>query len=49
MADRQYQTPEAYQSALANILEEARKIYEAKKGEGFQTYDQPRIAGFTPN
>lgn len=48
MADRQYQTPKPYEDALANILEEARKIYEAKKGEGFQTYDQPRIAGFTP-
>ena len=48
MADRQYQTPKPYEDALANILEEARKLYEAKKGEGFQTYDQPRIAGFTP-
>ena len=48
MSDQQYQTPQPYQSALANILEEARKIYEAKKGEGYQTYDQARIAGFTP-
>lgn len=44
----QYTTPEDYKSGLADILKEAKNIYEAKKAAGFQTYGAPRIAGFSP-
>lgn len=44
----QYETPEDYKSGLADILKEAKNIYEAKKAAGFQTYGAPRIAGFSP-
>jgi hypothetical protein len=44
----QYPTPQSYKDALENILGEAKNIYETKKGLGFQTYGQPRIAGFSP-
>ena len=44
----QFQTPEDYKSGLADVLKEAKNIYEAKKELGYQTYGGPRIAGFSP-
>ena len=43
-----YDLPTDYKSGLADILGEAKKLYEAKKETGYQTYEGPRIAGFTP-
>jgi len=43
-----YDIPKDYTSGLADLLKEAKNIYEAKKGAGFQTYTAPRIAGFSP-
>lgn len=43
-----YDLPTDYKSGLADILSEAKKLYEARKQTGFQTYEGPRIAGFTP-
>jgi len=43
-----YNLPTDYKSGLADILSEAKKLYEARKQTGFQTYEGPRIAGFTP-
>lgn len=43
-----YNLPTDYKSGLADILGEAKKLYEAKKETGYQTYEGPRIAGFTP-
>ena len=43
-----YKTPEDFRSGLADLLSEAKKIYEAKKQLGFQDYEGERIAGFTP-
>ena len=48
MAEMQYETPQDYKSGLADILKEAKNIYEAKKAQGFPTYGGPRIAGFAP-
>ena len=48
MAEQQYTTPEDFKSGLADILKEAKNIYEAKKVQGFPTYPGPRIAGFAP-
>jgi len=49
MAEQQYTTPQSYKDALESILGEAKKIYETKKGEGYQQYGGPRIAGFSPD
>lgn len=46
--DLVYKTPEDFKSGLADILAEAKKIYEAKKQLGFQDYEGERIADFTP-
>ena len=43
-----YNIPKDYSSGLADLLGEAKNIYEAKKQAGFQTYTGPRIAGFSP-
>ena len=43
-----YNLPTDYKSGLADILGEGKKIYEAKKATGFQTFPGERIAGFTP-
>jgi hypothetical protein len=43
-----YNLPTDFKSGLADILGEAKKLYEAKKATGFQTYEGPRIADFTP-
>ena len=43
-----YNLPTDYKSGLADILSEAKKLYEARKQTGFQTFEGPRIAGFTP-
>ena len=43
-----YDLPTDYKSGLADILSEAKKLYEARKQTGFQTFEGPRIAGFTP-
>jgi len=43
-----YDIPKDYKSGLADLLKEAKNIYEAKKEAGFQTYTDPRIAGFSP-
>ena len=43
-----YDLPTDYKSGLADILSEAKKLYEARKQTGFQTYEGPRIAGFSP-
>jgi len=43
-----YATPQDYQTALKDILGEAKSIYGAKKTAGYQTYPGQRIAGFTP-
>ena len=43
-----YNLPTDFKSGLADILGEAKKLYEAKKQIGFQTYEGPRIADFTP-
>ena len=48
MVDQQYTTPEAYKKGLEYLLDESRKIYEAQKGAGYQTYGGPRIATFAP-
>ena len=46
--DSVYNTPEDFKSGLADLLSEAKKIYEAKKQLGFQDYEGERIADFTP-
>lgn len=43
-----FDIPKDYQSGLADLLKEAKNIYEAKKEAGFQTYTAPRLAGFSP-
>ena len=43
-----YNTPADFKSGLADLLSEAKKIYEAKKKLGFQDYEDNRIADFTP-
>ena len=43
-----YNTPADFKSGLADLLAEAKKIYEAKKQLGFQDYEGERIADFTP-
>ena len=43
-----YNTPADFKSGLADLLAEAKKIYEAKKQLGFQDYEGDRIADFTP-
>ena len=43
-----YDLPTDYRSGLADILSEAKKLYEARKQTGFQTFEGPRIAGFSP-
>ena len=43
-----YNTPADFKSGLADLLSEAKKIYEAKKQLGFQDYEGDRIADFTP-
>ena len=43
-----YNTPADFKSGLADLLAEAKKIYEAKKELGFQDYEGDRIADFTP-
>ena len=43
-----YNLPTDYKSGLADILSEAKKLYDARKQTGFQTFEGPRIAGFTP-
>ena len=43
-----YNLPTDYKSGLADILGEAKKLYEARKDTGYQTYPGERIAGFTP-
>lgn len=47
-ADPLYNVPEDYKSGLADILKEAKNIYEAKKTQGYMTYPGQQIAGFTP-
>ena len=37
--DSVYNTPEDFKSGLADLLSEAKKIYEAKKQLGFQDYE----------
>jgi len=49
MAEPLYNVPEDYKSGLADILKEAKNIYEAKKGAGYQTYTGEQIAGFSPD
>jgi hypothetical protein len=43
-----YDLPTDYKSGLADILGEAKKLYEAKKKTGYQTYEGPQIADFSP-
>jgi len=43
-----YNTPADFKSGLADLLAEAKKIYEAKKQLGYQDYEGERIADFTP-
>ncbi len=43
-----YNLPTDYKSGLTDILGEAKKLYEARKETGYQDYDGPRIAGFSP-
>ena len=43
-----YDLPTDYKSGLADVLKEAKKLYEAKKTTGFQDFPGARIAGFTP-
>ena len=43
-----YDLPTDYKSGLSDILGEAKKLYEARKQTGYQTFEGPRIAGFTP-
>ena len=43
-----YNTPADFKSGLADLLAEAKKIYEAKKELGFQDYEGDRISDFTP-
>ena len=43
-----YNLPTDYSSGLKDVLGEAKNIYEAKKGEGYQDYPGERIAGYTP-
>jgi hypothetical protein len=43
-----YNLPTDYKSGLADILGEAKKLYEAKKKTGYQTYEGPQIADFSP-
>jgi hypothetical protein len=43
-----YDLPTDYKSGLKDILGEAKKLYEAKKKTGYQDYEGPRLAGFTP-
>jgi len=43
-----YNLPTDYKSGLSDILGEAKKLYEARKQTGYQTFEGPRIAGFTP-
>jgi hypothetical protein len=43
-----YTVPEDYKSGLADILKEAKNIYEAKKTQGYMTYPGAQIAGFSP-
>jgi hypothetical protein len=49
MATPTYIVPEDYKSGLKDVLAEAKNIYEAQKGLGYQTYGGPRIAGFSPD
>jgi len=42
-----YNLPTDYKSGVADVLGEAKKLYEAKKGQGYLTYEGPRIADFT--
>jgi len=46
--DPLYNIPEDYKSGLADVLKEAKNIYEAKKEQGYMTYPGQQIAGFTP-
>jgi hypothetical protein len=43
-----YDLPTDYKSGLSDILGEAKKLYEARKQTGYQTFEGPRIADFTP-
>ena len=43
-----YGLPTDYKSGLADILAEAKKLYEARKETGYQTYEGPQIADFSP-
>jgi len=43
-----YDLPTDYKSGLADILAEAKKLYEARKKTGYQTYEGPQIADFSP-
>ena len=40
--------PDDYKAGLSDVLDEAKKIYEAKKKLGYQDYEGKRIADFTP-
>ena len=48
MVDPLYNVPEDYKSGLADVLKEAKNIYEAKKTQGYMTYPGAQIAGFSP-
>tara|TARA_R100000951_G_scaffold27324_1_gene23251 strand:+ start:7204 stop:8859 length:1656 start_codon:yes stop_codon:yes gene_type:complete len=43
-----YNVPDDYKSGLADVLKEAKNIYETKKDLGYQTYTGDRYSGFTP-
>ena len=43
-----YNLPTDYKSGLQDILGEAKKLYESRKETGYQDYEGPRIAGFSP-
>jgi hypothetical protein len=43
-----YDLPTDYKSGLQDILGEAKKLYESRKETGYQDYQGPRIAGFSP-
>lgn len=43
-----YNVPDDYKSGLADVLKEAKNIYETKKELGYPTYTGDRYSGFNP-